>query len=557
MLRRSKNKKVFNRIKEYFISFYRNIVCDKRFILVLLFFALVAFGYDLFNTTISMDDMTFAIFGKEQHYAVRIMRWGIYLIYPFISTIEFSPFINSLFALLFLLLAAILLCFLFYCLSSKKANVFAYTILASLFVTYPLINEIWDCSAMSVNILYNGVSFYMCLVLLAAIYLYFIDGYSIKSIAIAGLLLSPVMAGYESVIAFYVTLVFIIIYFKNYNDEYFDRFDWLLDGIRYALPLIIALAVRIIVGNALIMIFNVEPMSSLARTKWASGFNEVLINILYNGWYYIIRGLSYFPIGEFVIALIVFIIITIKDARDKKSNIAFGIFILISVFLLSLVQGDYLYYRLAQTVQLFVAYTGYLIVDRYNLKYKQVIIGLMLLVCLRQSICLHDYLTLNNQRSENEAYIARQIGYKIYSEFDKDKTVIFCGEYQLGDFIQDQIIIDEDSLGGKVENYFREKMGVEQTRKYEEFVFNNINSYFNKQMDAFNGQTLLKRYLSYYGFDINVLSDLTDEEEDRLKGYYEKIAKQEGMKPYEVKDMGDYILVYLGPTIDNAYKLKY
>ena len=557
MIKKAENKKVFEEIKNTFIEFYKDIFCKKRFILFVLFFALVAFGFDLFNTTISMDDMTFSIFGIEQHYAVRIMRWGIYLIYPFISTKEFSPFINSLFAVIFLLIAATLLCFLFYCLNGKKKNIFSYTVFASLFITYPLINEIWDCSAMSVNILYNGVSFYMCLAIPTAIYLYFVDGFSIKSIIIAGIALSPVMAGYESVIAFYVTLVFIIIYFKNNNNQYHNKLDWLFDGIRYALPLIIALVIRLLVGNVLLAIYNVEPMSSLGRTSWGKGFKEVMIQILYNGWYYVIRGLSYFPIGEFVVALIIFIIITIIDSKNKKSNLLFGLFIVISLFLLSLVQGDYLYYRLAQTIQLFVAYAGYLIIDRYNLSYKPVIIAIMLLVCLRQSICLHDYLTLNNQRSENEAYIARQIGFKIYSEFDKEKTVIFCGEYQLGSFIQDQIVVDDNSLGGKVENYFREKLGVEQTRKYEEFVFNNINSYFNKQMDAFNGQTLLQRYLSYYGFDINVLSDLTDEQEDKLKGYYENIAKQEGMKPYEIKDMGDYILVYLGPTIDNAYKLKY
>ena len=558
MIKNTANKKAFEEIKKNFIDFYNDILSNKKYILFVLFFAFVAYGFDLFNATISMDDMTFSIFGVEDHYAVRIMRWGIYLIYPFISTKEFSPFINSLFALLLLLIASALLSFLFYCINGKKKNIFAYTILSSLFVTYPLINEIWDCSAMSVNILYNGISFYMCLVIPCAIYLYFVDGFSIISTIIAGLILSPVMAGYESVIALYVTLVFIIIYYKNSNDEYGGKFDWFFDGIRYALPLIIALVIRIVVGNILLVIYDVESASSLARTSWSTkSLLEVIIQILYNGWYYIVRGLSYFPICEFVIAVIIYLVIICLDSKSKKNNMLFGIFILLSVFLLSLVQGDYLYYRLAQTVQLFVAFVGYLVVDKWNGKYCNIVIIFALLICLRQSICLHNYLTLNNQRSENEAYIARQIGYKIYSEFDKEKTVIFCGEYQLGDFIQQQIIIDEDSLGGRVESWFREKLGVEQTRKYEEFVFNNINSYFNKQMDAFNGQKLLQKYLSYYGFDINVLSDLSDEEEDKLKGYYENIAKEEGMNPCGIKDMGDYILVYLGPTIDNKYKLKY
>ena len=68
---------------------------------------------------------------------------------------------------------------------------------------------------------------------------------------------------------------------------------------------------------------------------------------------------------------------------------------------------------------------------------------------------------------------------------------------------------------------------------------------------------MLKNYMSYYGFDITVLEDLSDEEEKKLKGYYELIAKEEGMKPLEIKDMGDYIMVYLGPTIDRVSKLEY
>lgn len=546
------------RIKEDFYSFYSNIVCKKTYYVFLIMFAIIAYGFNIFNTTISMDDMAFFIFAGDIHYAVKIMRWGIYLLYPFIATAEFSPGINSLIAVSLLLFAAILLSFLFYCLNGNKKDTFLYTILSSLFITYPLINEIWCCSAMSVNINYNGISFYMCLALMALIYQYYSNSYSIKSIIISGLLLSPVMAGYESVVFFYITTVFIIIYYKNYLNEYTKNNDWFLDGLRYALPLIVALIVRLVVGNVLIMIYDVEPASSLGRSAWLTlDFKDILIQILYNGWYYIIRGLSYFPIGEFVIALFIFIIITIVDSKNNKSNLIYGLFIILSVFLLSVVQGDYLYYRLAQTVQLFVAYTGYLLVDRCSLTIKKLAVLFLLFVCLRQSICLHTYLALNNQRSDNEAFIVQTIGYKLYSEYDISKTVIFCGEYQLGSFIEDQITIDDNKIGGKVENWLRDKLGVEQSREYEEFISNNVNSYFNKQMDAFNGQTMLQRYLSYYGFDIKVLENLTDEEEDKLKGYYELIAKDNNMKPYEIKDMGDYILVYLGPTIDGKSKLKY
>ena len=232
---------------------------------------------------------------------------------------------------------------------------------------------------------------------------------------------------------------------------------------------------------------------------------------------------------------------------------------MLSLFFLSFLQGDYLTYRTAQTVQLFVAFVAYLLVEWLEGKKKSYVVTIVLLlcVCLKQSVNLHTLLALNNQRSDNEAYIARTIGFKLYSEFDVSKTVIFCGEYQLGSFIQDQLVIDENSFAGKIESKIRDVIGQHSNRYYDEFVSTNVNSFWNYQLNTYNGQIMLKNYMSYYGFDITVLEDLSDEEEKKLKGYYELIAKEEGMKPLEIKDMGDYIMVYLGPTIDRVSKLEY
>lgn len=553
--------KIFNDIKKDLLCFFEDILSNKSYYLTILFFGLMAYGLDLFNDSINMDDMAFYVFGKE-HYGLSMMRWGVYLLGPFINTMNYSPYINRFFALFFFFVASILLSFLMYCINDEKKGVLKYIILSTLFITYPLINEIWECSAMSINIYYNGVSFYFCLVFISLIYLYYVNKYSIKSLLFSGLMLSPVVAGYESVLFAYITLVLIIIYSSNLNGKYKKPFEWFVEGLRYAIPLVIALILRIAIGEIIITLYNLPNRSSLSRSYWkVSGFKETILQILNNGWYYVIRGLSYFPIGEFVVALIVFIIFVLKDFKTSKLSLLFGLGIIISLFFLSIVQGDFLYYRQAQTIQVFVAYIGYSIVDRsFKLKNRKVYVVIsvfMILICLKQSVKLHEYLALNHQRSENESYVAKQIGYRIYSEFDKEKTVIFCGEYQLGKYIQEQIVVKDESLGGKLEKLIREKLNHREARLYNEYIYNNVNSYFNKQMDAWEGQTMLREYLSYYGFDLSVLDDLTREEEAKLKGYYENIAKEENMKPYEIKDMGDYILVYLGPTIDSYSKLEY
>ena len=141
---------------------------------------------------------------------------------------------------------------------------------------------------------------------------------------------------------------------------------------------------------------------------------------------------------------------------------------MLSLFALSLLNGDYLGYRQTQSIQLFIAYVTYLLFDEldtkkiFNISVEVVLIVLVCFISLRQSICMHTFLALDNQRSDNEAYVASSIGYRIYSEYDKEKTVVFCGLYDMGSFINEQIYPNVNSLAGKIENGLKNKYGYEQ-----------------------------------------------------------------------------------------------
>jgi len=181
----------------------------------------------------------------------------------------------------------------------------------------------------------------------------------------------------------------------------------------------------------------------------------------------------------------------------------------------------------------------------FRISTKTILIVLISFLGLRQSICMHKYLALDNQRSDNERYIAQTIGYKIYSEFDTNKTVVFSGLYDMGSFINLQIYPAEDSLGGRIEKYLKDNYGygsvnVPVTQN------DNVFSVFNWAYYPFYGQTMYKNMLSYYGFDINVDEQMSY---DEVKNYT-KIAEDNNMNTFEIRDMGDYISVYLGPVTD-------
>ena len=55
---------------------------------------------------------------------------------------------------------------------------------------------------------------------------------------------------------------------------------------------------------------------------------------------------------------------------------------------------------------------------------------------------------------------------------------------------------------------------------------------------------MMQEYLSYYGYDVKTLDDLPWYKYEN----YLYMAKDLNMKPYEIRDMGDYIFVYFGDS---------
>lgn len=150
---------------------------------------------------------------------------------------------------------------------------------------------------------------------------------------------------------------------------------------------------------------------------------------------------------------------------------------------------------------------------------------------------MNQTLALNNQRSDNEASIAYNIGPRLKSNFD-DKPVFFVGGITLGSNINNQIRPDEKSIGG----YIYRKLSYHYGWNYEqEKIYDtDVNSVIN--WSVIDAQNMMADYMSYYGFDIKVLGRIDAENFRRIVLY----VIDEQMKPFEIRDMGSYILVFLG-----------
>jgi hypothetical protein len=199
-------------------------------------------------------------------------------------------------------------------------------------------------------------------------------------------------------------------------------------------------------------------------------------------------------------------------------------------------------YRSVQTFNVFVGFVAFLLlqlISQSGVKYgRNIVVACLLFLAFRQAIYLHQIAALNNQRSDNEIAVVHQLGIRLKSEFE-DKPVVFVGSYALGDNIQRQVSVN-DSLWGyglydKLFEIFHESYP-------DKYVGSNVNSVLDWNEWAFGNQDMMKELFSYCGYDIEVMESYSSESYQEI---CEK-AVQMNMRPFEIEDMGEYILVCLG-----------
>jgi len=530
-------KKIAYQVKEFYAVVGKKV----SYWLPVLLITILSYGFSLFNRTVSIDDLAGDVYTGSGNAMIAANRWGMNLLSGMFSPSTYNtPFVDQYLGVIFLLAGAYLLCVILYILNGKRQDVWVYTVFSSALVSYPLINEIWGYGGA-----YELTCINLVLVSLAVLFQMASSKYSVKTVLTAGLLISPVMAGYESGVFTYITLVMMVLFLEYcvYPSQ-LNRKKWIVDGLKYASPLVLALLIRIVVGWLLISLYGVTYQSNGATgISWLSGDLSGIIEKM--AWLvfirYFMRGFVYLPIGVFVVCTVLFVIFSVR-LSVKNRNIQpciIGFLVMVSLFSQMILQGLVMPYRTAQTLQVFVPFVAYLFMT-WDVSFKKISISkvravttvLLMYVCVRQGMYLSGILALNNQRSDNEAAIIQNIGYELCSQYDVTKEVIFAGNISLGDMVESQVSINPRSIWYRID-WIRRKVD-------EKFVQSNVNSYINWSKSNWEDQ--IKLYFSYYGYDINV-AKTTSEEEDQ---YYQTIAEENQMKPLEIRDMGEYILVYLG-----------
>lgn len=521
-----------------FIAFYKDVVGKKLFFIPVLFFLLIGYCFSINNRTISIDDLTFDSNTIEEWLGG---RWGMYVWAELVGFTDLYPFVFRFLAVFFFFIAALQFCYLIYSID-KKNNVLPYTIFVSTFVAYPLIHEIFEYE---VSYMVTGN---LCFVTMAAIVMR--THLTIKKKVLwASLLITLPISSYESAIFYYITLVSIIILYEQITENQLklSLVDWIRRNLMFFIPVAIALVLRVVVQMFISLSFGIEYTGDGANAiMWLedSFLHVMKCMMAFAIVDYFLCALIYFPITIFVLSLgsFVFSLFMIKDKRQCIWGL--GLVVVVSLFVQTILQGYSQPGRTSQAFSLFVAFSSYLLVISVKKNWRKYIYVLLFALCWHQAVYLNKLLGLNNLRSDNELAIIRQIGSRLLADFDK-KPIVFVGNLHVSEWIMRQISVDESTWNGCLFYFLYDRYISELKRPYK-YIGTNVNV-------ASGERYQLKAMFSYCGYDLLIFPDYSKvkgtidrERVNKIQTEAERIVYMKELKPSQIFDNGDYLIVNLG-----------
>lgn len=534
---------------------FRREFCDPIFLVLLMVEILVAYGYSMFHMTVNIDTLTgHSIIGEGNNYLSQ-GRFGTtfwcHLLGITQNTDPIATQAVSVLSAFVLAFDGMLFAFIFTsCMKAQKA--YTAKIFAMIFVSYPLIAEIWSYPIRDLDL---AVGYLECALSVLLILATRENKRNVKY-AISTVLMVLVVSGYESLTVVYVFCAVALTWLACRQSKVTFR-QVVKRNIDFAVVLVCAIVCKVIIQTVInITVKDFIPGSGDKAIAWKSFEIIKILKELGFRWFhdYVFRAIIYAPIAEYLFFLVLFLVLLIIDAKRKKGKVAIimGVFTTLALEMLALIQGISSPYRTRQAIAVFIALVAAVIYEASKRKIEKWI--LVLTGCLIVAQCLylgHTFAT-NAARSDEETRVVCDIGKDINMQCDPDKVVVFAGEYHFSKTVEENINISADSLRWKLYSYIYASMKDQPVNEIRQTLprnkgYTDINSVINWAKTATDYQKMMGVMLAYYGFDYKWASD------DERGWYYEAEATAETMPAWPekgyIKDMGDYYVVNLGKSM--------
>jgi len=544
-------------MKQY-IEEVKSFLKNKAFIISYVLLVVIAFGYAMTNETISIDDLEADRYVGSGNEMLSVGRFGIWF-WAFIQGHWENAYFTDIFALLLLLFAMINICIHFRRISGGKIGYDALTVFSCMILTYPMIIDIWEYTGSNGHI-YGSYLLVSLILLLVRSQIYSHNWRRPWKMIPVALMMTLVCAGYESVVAIYIFFVCATLALQVVYGSEKDRklSEVIRQALIYAAVLVAGLILRVVVHKLILAVTGIPASGGHGATQifWKGHtFKRAFYGLIFN-WAkeYFIAGLKYLPVLILVVCVMVFVVIGLVCCKKHGWVLLLpGAGMLLSLVILTIVAGTVHPYRTCQVFGVFCGFVAMLVIHVMPKKpgkkwIRTTAVVLMGCLLLHQASFINYFLELNHRRSEQEAFVVRQVGTDLARREDQEKPVIFVGDYEVDERILEAASVPEDSLNWKLfkglvsKGYGIFDIDPETARWKRKIPENNVSSMIGWSMTAFASQESLLKLFNYYGFDY-VPADWTLAEE--AYNYAEETNMPAYPREGYIEDVGEYVIVHL------------
>ena len=245
---------------------------------------------------------------------------------------------------------------------------------------------------------------------------------------------------YECVLAVYFFLAFAVILLKVWagTSEITNTRTLFRAAFRYLLPLAVGVVMEAGVSQALMSLFHIAPSANAMNS--VSCFNigiGVCITQLLQGYAYknMIMALVYLPIAVLLFSMLALLVYGVVDMLKRRRLYLVWIYLalMLSILLMSLIQGAPSPYRAQFVNPFFIGFVGLLLVQQsQKLKsntWRGIVLCCAALLVFYQANDLNHWFALDARRYETEHDAIVQIGYALRRDYDLSEPVAFVGDY--------------------------------------------------------------------------------------------------------------------------------
>lgn len=436
--------------REDFLFFCRN----RLYVCLLSLTAVLGYGFLVTHQTVGIDDTPFTYY-FEDGLNVIVGRWFLYLLNKVFHIADFAPLVTDLAGVLILMLAVTAWATLLYSLCRDKIPVWGYTFFACVFLSCPLICEVYTYH------LHNGISVgYLCTGVSLCCFKEFMENAgSLKRKLLLGVgaagFLFVALGCYESFMVVWLLGLLVVLLTKRHMGEQCRVFRLLVAG---ALMAVAALVFRSVMIAGCTAVFGLGDMKDEAVQRsmgemiaWLfepgalAEFGMALKRVYVM---YFVFGYAYYPIKVFVLASVFLVAYGIWRAiRRRDAWIAVltaGCFI--ASFLLVVIEGSATLYRAAQFLPVVCGYGVFLFSGavenskenrffalREHLGHRICRGAAVLLLCTilwNQCYDMNRWFYVDWMKYQSAVELTDQIALELERNYDTSKPIVFTGTYQ-------------------------------------------------------------------------------------------------------------------------------